>query len=372
MTAARPVSMSKARAKNFGWRPWLALALVIASRAAAQSDSYYSSWWNTSRQEETWPRHFRVGALLGLNLKADFRLTGSGPFTVTGGQPGPATSGIDHFYDDGYVRVDATGNAGDNGGYTSYWGYNNSGQDIGGSLLFHSAKTFVGSGSAQEAGGALPGVDVAYGGQLFNFHSAQVGWELGFGWLSVDIENKRPISIVATRTVHSYSTAGIIVPDAPYNGGFGPGSAPTIGAMPEALADDTETGGLTGTRLEASLYALRFGPTLHWELPRRFAVQAGGGVAAGFVTGELNLDETLRFEDGSSARNNGGSFSDSKFVYGGYVGGTLMYHAEKHGDFYLGVQYMPLGSATFSGGGREAKLNMSGGIYISAGINWPF
>ena len=168
-------------------------------------------------------------------------------------------------------------------------------------------------------------------------------------------------------------TAGIPnLPDAPYNGGPGPGSAPTIGALPTALVDDTIAGGLTGTRLEASLYTLRFGPTLHWELPWHFAVQAGGGVAVGFVTGELQLDETLRFTDGSSARNNGGSFSDSKLVYGGYLGGTLMYHAEKNGDFYLSAQYMPLGSATFSGGGREAKLNMSGGLYISAGINWPF
>lgn len=352
---------------------WIGLALLLTAAAtgvAQQADQFNNSWLGSAPTEESWPRHFRVGAMVGLHIKADFSLSGSGPFTVSGGQPGNAVSGIDHFYDDGYVRVDATHNA---GGYTSYWGYQNAAsQIIGGSLFFHSATSFTGSGSASETGGALPGLDVAYGGELFTFHSAQVGWELGFGWLSLDIENKTSIPISATRTVHSYSIpSGIIMPDAPYNGPFGPGSAPTIRDMPSP-GSDAEPGGLTGTRLEASLYTLRFGPTLHWELPWRLAVEAGGGVAVGFVSGELKLNETLRFADGSSAQNNGGSFSDNKFVYGGYVGGTLMYHAVKNGDFYLGVQYMPLGSATFSGGGREAKLNMSGGLYISAGINWPF
>ena len=54
------------------------------------------------------------------------------------------------------------------------------------------------------------------------------------------------------------------------------------------------------------------------------------------------------------------------------VGATLMYHAVQNGDFYVGVQYMPLGSAEISGGGRQARLDLSGGIYLSAGINWPF
>jgi hypothetical protein len=49
-----------------------------------------------------------------------------------------------------------------------------------------------------------------------------------------------------------------------------------------------------------------------------------------------------------------------------------MYHAVQNGDYYIALQYMPMGSVNFSGVGREGKLNMSGGLYISAGIYWPF
>jgi hypothetical protein len=49
--------------------------------------------------------------------------------------PGPATGGgIDRFYDDGFVRVDATGNP---GGYTSFWGYEDASQIQNGFISFH-------------------------------------------------------------------------------------------------------------------------------------------------------------------------------------------------------------------------------------------
>ena len=110
---------------------------------------------------------------------------------------------------------------------------------------------------------------------------------------------------------------------------------------------------------------------LHWEMHPRWAMTLSAGPAFGYVNGDLRFDENIVSEDGSSA-NNRGRTSGSDFVFGGYVGATLLFHAEEHGDFYVGVQYMPLGSATVSGGGREARLDMSGGIYFSAGINWPF
>jgi len=49
--------------------------------------------------------------------------------------PGPATGGgIDRCYDDGYVYVDITGNA---GGYTWYWGYQSSSQIQSSFIVFH-------------------------------------------------------------------------------------------------------------------------------------------------------------------------------------------------------------------------------------------
>jgi hypothetical protein len=53
--------------------------------------------------------------------------------------PGPAAGGgINRCYEDGYVRVDMTGNA---GGYTWYWGYQYSSQIQNGYIVFHSRTT---------------------------------------------------------------------------------------------------------------------------------------------------------------------------------------------------------------------------------------
>jgi hypothetical protein len=90
----------------------------------------------------------------------------------------------------------------------------------------------------------------------------------------------------------------------------------------------------------------------------------------GYVDGELRFDEILL--SGSGSGRNTGKVTGSDFVYGGYVSATVMYHAVQGGDFYVGVQYMPLGSMSITGPGREARLNLQGGIYFSAGFNWPF
>ena len=55
-----------------------------------------------------------------------------------------------------------------------------------------------------------------------------------------------------------------------------------------------------------------------------------------------------------------------------YVNAAILYHAEENADIYLGAQFMPMGDATISGGGRQARLKLGGQTYISAGINWQF
>src|ERR1041385_972660 len=101
---------------RFGMR-WLAgvcasVALVAAAQQPTPPGTLPRNLWIEVPPEplNDWSRHFRIGMLVGFNLKASFRL--SGEFSVSGSQPGATNvSGLDHFYDDGYVRVDETGNA---------------------------------------------------------------------------------------------------------------------------------------------------------------------------------------------------------------------------------------------------------------------
>jgi hypothetical protein len=173
-----------------------------------------------------WTRHFRLGAVVGLNMHADFKMNGQ--FYVSGAsQAGPSgVSGANHTYDDGYVRVDNTGNA---QGYTSYWGYQNDSQynAINQTLTFHGATSFDLTASEHENADPQAGLDLVYGGKLMKSGDALVLWEFGFMWMPVEVKDGTPLSSVFTRTVHSFDTGGIVVPVAPYNGGAS-GVGPTI------------------------------------------------------------------------------------------------------------------------------------------------
>ena len=346
------------------------LAVVASAQQPMPPETLPRNVWIQVPPEplDDWSRHFRIGMLVGFNFKASFSM--SGQFSVSGSQPGaPGVSGVDHFYDDGYVRVDETGNA---LGKTIFWGYNDASQynATAQTLTFHSAQEFRTSGSSTSDGSPNFGFDLAYGGRLGHWGAARIGWEFGFGLLPINIKDTQPMAGIVSRTVHSFTTGGIVLPTAPYNG-VASGSGPTIDDRATALPDDTGPGTIGGSRtLDTTLYMWRLGPLFHWELSPQLAVSLSAGPAVGLVSGDLKYDEVV--VAGSTSGRNTGSIGGSDVVFGGYVGATLMYHAVENGDFYVGVQYMPLGSAQISGGGRQARLDMSGGLYISAGINWPF
>jgi hypothetical protein len=315
---------------------------------------------------DDWTRHFRVGAMVGLNISANFRSQGT--FNISGNNPGKG------IYDDGYVRTDQTGNA---GGYTSYWGYDNASQynAAANTLQMHSASTYSTGGSGSADGNVFPGFEMAYGGNLWYWKHARVGWELGFGLLPIRISDNRPMSGSVNQSAYSFNTTGIVVPGAPYQGGSS-GQGPLISDAPVKGDQTTSPAIITGTRsLNVTLYTIRLGPSFYWDVTEKVGLSFGAGPALGIVSGDFNYNETITsLSDGISAHNHG-QISATDVVYGGYVNGTVMYHINDFGrnaDLYLSVQYMPLSDATIGDSHREGQLNLSGQVYISAGINWPF
>ena len=338
------------------------------------SDVWQEMFGSPPEDSGNWPRHLRVGALVGFNLKAQFSM--NGVFPMTSGDPGIAGGGQNHEYDDGYVRIDRSGNADPldgSGPQTWNWGYESGGQVQGGRLYFHNTQSFTAtSSSATVDSSAQVGFDTAYGQRITEMWGGTLGWEFGFGFLPVKITDNLSLPATAARIVHSFDLGGIQPPQAPYQGSFnGPGA--TI--SDEAVVEPTEIlpATLGGSHtLDVTLYNFRLGPTLQWELNPRIAVAVSAGASFGIVTGDLKYNETLLFTSDGTTASNQGKVGDTQFVYGGYVAGTVLFHAVKNGDLYCSLQYMPMSTATFSGGGREAKLDLTGGLYISAGINWPF
>ena len=351
-----------------------ALAALTAWTHAAQGQAY----------DPDWARNFRVGMLVGFNINADFKMSGSA-FPISGSNPGPiGQRGKDHFYDDGYVRVDSTGNgnpdsvdAAANGGFTTYWSYQNSSQISGQTLQFHSSSTFATSApNAQRDDTPYVGFELAYGGNLGYWRQFRFGWEVGFGLLPISITDSRPLSASVVQSTYSFKipSAVTVVPGpppyyGPYNGNSGAASIYDIATL--AGSTNLANQPLTGSRtLDVNLYAFRLGPSVFWDVSPYIGISASAGPALGIVSGDYKYDETIVTPNGPVR--NKGRFDDTEIVYGGYVSATVTYHAVEKGDIYLGAQFMPLGDATFSKGGRSAKLNLGGAVFISAGINWPF
>ncbi|MEJ0088904.1 MAG: hypothetical protein WDM80_04005 [Limisphaerales bacterium] len=347
----------------------------VASVVAAQSDSMdlfdgdpskYSFIWITPDTVD-WTRHFHIGAVAGMNISANFSM--SGKFAISGNNAG---AGV---YDDGYVLVDRTGNA---DGYTSYWGYNNASQydPAGvsahgpGTLSMHNSTSFSATGNSTENGGPFPGFDMVYGDNLWYWKHARVGWELGFSLLPVNIKDSSPMSASVTQNTYVFGTDGIIVPQAPFSGGPS-GQGPIIYGTPDSTSSTLANGSVNGDRtLDVMIYTIRFGPSFYWDLNEYFGFSLGAGPAVGIVSGNYSYNENIIA--GGLSSHNTGSFSSTDLVFGGYVNGTFMYHILNDADLYLSAQYMPMGSVSFSDAGRESKLNLGGQVYISAGISWPF
>ena len=148
---------------------WAGLA-GLAPETSAQPETFEGNpdSWAFSRipaNTDDWTRHFRIGALVGMNISANFSRNGT--FGISGNNP---AQGI---YNDGYVRVD---NTGDPLGRTYYWGYDNPSQLNGTTLSFHAANSFSTTGSGKDTG-VFPGFDMAYGDNLWYWRHARVGWE---------------------------------------------------------------------------------------------------------------------------------------------------------------------------------------------------
>ncbi len=320
-----------------------------------------------SQEDENWLRHLRVGALVGMNMKAKFSMGGS--LNVSGSSPGTGGTGGSHTYDDGYVKPDQ----GTNPDFTSNWGYTSSGQYNAGSqtLTFHSTSAFSTANGSTEEKDVQLGLDLAYGGDLGRALGGWYGWEVGFAFLPTSTKDNRDLSGNFKRTVHQFNTGNIVIPEAPYSGGDS-GIGANIQNTATELPDDITTGTITGSRtLQVYLYSLRLGPTMTWEIRPHFAVQLSGGPMFAYADATYKFKETFKLADGSESKNKG-SFGNDEFLFGGYVSALFMWHVVEDADVYIGAQYMPLGSISVSGPGRKAELDLNSGIWLTAGVNWPF
>jgi hypothetical protein len=349
-----------------GWC-WLMALVGFAPAVLAQPDSFGGNpdsnafLWIPSNTDD-WTRHFHIGAFVGMNISANF--SRSGTFGISGNNP---AQGI---YDDGYVRPDQNGDPNS----TSYWGYNNRALQYNSTaqtLTMTAATSFSANSSSKESG-VFPGFDMAYGGNLWYWKHARVGWELGFGWLPVNISESSTTLATVNQNTYTFSTGtlGVAFPTAASYQGSADGTGNII-----STAFSQSTTNINGTvsgkqTLDVMLYTVRLGPTFYWDLSDHLSLSLGAGPAVGLVSGDYKYDEIITANGVSD--HNSGRIGGTELVYGGYVNTTVLCHVVDNGDIFAGVQFMPMSNATISGGGRSGRLNLGGQLYFSVGINWPF
>lgn len=294
---------------------------------------------------------FSINPSFSFNVDVDFR-------NITQpGTPGPAAGGaVDRGYQNGFVNVDSSGNA---GGMTWNWGYTEPNQfDAANGRLLFDASGGGGSGIEEnQSDGPELGFDLAYGRVLGDLGGGVWGVEGGFGWTSVDVTGDG-----TTFLTDAYAVAGV-PPSAPYTGSFaGPGF--TIGSTP--------TRGTTTAinSLDAKIYAFRAGPFFEIPLCDVSDLQFGCGLAVARINSDYSVNQVSSVGGLSTARSYSGSESDTKV--GGYLETKINWKFAENWAAFASARYQYFGKFEQDLGPRQAELSLGKAITLGLGVGFSF
>jgi hypothetical protein len=297
---------------------------------------------------------FGVSAGASFNYKADFQSAAAAQPRAT--DPGAAVAGTDHFYDDGYNRVDSSDNA---GGETSYWGYQNASQDNGGSITMNSAQTTINQGSSSETQeDAQPALEVYWQQDITSNKQWNVGFRTALRWQRIELDNRAVYGTTIETISDTYSYTGI-PPGAPFDGSFG---GPNFLLSDSPVRSITSAAGptVTATRnLDADLFGFDLGPTLALNLTKKLrAVLSTGGTVAW-------MRSDFSYRDGALAS---GSDTKEEFLFGAYAGADLQYRIGEHWGIFGGAAYNWLQNFDQQVDGRSAELQFGDSCTLRTGL----
>ena len=314
---------------------------------------------------------FGVSYRAGFNASAQFKNVASvahGPTDPRG--PGPATGGgIDRFYDDGYNRVDISGNK---DGLTWFWGYKNAGQVSGDQLLMKSSSASTIDSKSVDAD-VSHGFEVTYNREIGR--SAKNTWAWGlegaFGWMNVSVGDNSPLGGGVSTITDAYNLGGVIPDSAPYNGDYeGPGTL-IEDAPNRTTAFDANGTLVTGSRgFEADLFSFRLGPYVDLPINNKWTVGLSGGLALGVMDGEFSFNQMVAA--GSSVTHQVGSKSSTEVLVGGYFSATLRYAINPAWSVFIGGQFVSLSDYTAKAGSQKVIVDLSATAFGTAGVSYSF
>ncbi len=343
-------------------RRTILFAFLLAGKLAAIAETV----WNSSDDASS-PFRQRIGLGYRMNFNMSAKFGNVGGMIATS-NPGPATgSNVDRTYDDGFNRVDVSGNA---GGQTWFWGYTDASQIVGDTVVMHSRS--VSSTSSEETDDPQHGTELTYNIELGATKSWRWGMEAGASYTAFNVTNSKPMSGNVVVISDAFALNGVVPPMAPYSGTFnGPG--PMISSTPVRTISTTPGGAtITGERaLDADLFGFRLGPYLEIPIASRMALSFSGGLAVVVVSSDFRFHETVTIP-GSGSTSRSGSGNDDAVLAGGYLSGNLSYALTDRVSLFGGVQYYVLGDQEQTANRKSATLDLGSSVGVLLGATFSF
>lgn len=324
---------------------------------------------------------------LGLNIRATFKGFGTAANTFAGTNPGPATHGVNHEYDDGYNRVDSAGNDHSAQGAqfantTTYWGYQNGSQRVSDNqIAMHSAHLSQFADVSNDD--PRQGFEIAYERVMHEYEHLYWGIEASFGYSIIDLNQNQTLTAPVITTTDTYDIPfdpvleEYNVPSAPYQGPFtGSFGSSLLGDIPmRSIAPNGEVATLVAQRhLDANVWRLHLGPKLHIPVNNRLELAFAGGLAVGVVDSHFNYHEQVfssLLPGGQSAAAHDSSESEGALI-GPYFSGLIAMPISPDARIFTGVQWEDLGKYHHSLGSHVAQLDFSSAIAFSLGFSVGF
>lgn len=307
-----------------------------------------------------------------LNVPARFHGLGGNPAALP--LPPGGTSGFGE-YDDGYVRVDISGDT----TLTSNWGYSDYNRQFdpanGGSLALSVTQGIAGGGSSQTTENA-PGFELfvlrEMGRVEFNQTVLPWGFSSRLHYARFDVEDSGSVPLNARRITDRFALNGVIPPLAPYNGSFtGPG------ALISTAASRTESivpGGSTSRgmrQLEVDLVSSSFGAWIEIPFSDRRSLELEGGISLAIADGNYAHQSEVTGPGGVLGTTRDQADRTS-FLPGFHVGLAATYGLTERWDLLISGRYQYLDDFAIRAGSSAAELSFSHSFVLTTGVRFRF
>ena len=316
-----------------------------------------------------------VGYISMFNIKAKFSGLGgySNPRLLQ-----PLGGGVDYEYDDGFVRVDSSGNL---GGQTWNWVYDNAAQynPAGTGSVQYSLANVRSDATAEEDNEAAHGVEIhaAYDCGELDFDIGGLSkprWGLKFSVSATGAEiDNRESTFATVRTVaDTFNLGGVVPPQNPWTQGSFNGPGPLISDSPTRLTTDTANAAVLGHRdVDLFLSTAQAGAYLELPITERMHCELEAGITMALAYGEASFSSTT-YAPNQAIQTNSGSSHDTDLLPGFYLGASFVHEIDERFSVFGSLRYQFLQDFEIKGDAGKADIEFDSMLAATLGVRYSF